>query len=632
MTEVHSSVTGPASDETRQGAHSPTVVLPSHSDAVFITQVFGQKLQQAIPSIDHLLALFHPDAYFRDMLALQWDHRTLHGHDNIRHFLADGNKLGTQDDLAIRNIQIEEGRDAVSAMPAPGATIWITALFRFETPIGRGRGAFRLAPDPSAPTDDLNGSIDAWKAVTMFTALEELNAHHWPLAPEHRPNGIVHKPVKQRLTWLERRQREVEFQDGQPAVVIVGAGQAGLALAAHLKMLDIPTLVLEKHERVGDSWRKRFRQLTLHDPVTYNQMPFIPFPSFWPRFTPKDKLAEFFESYAKLLELNVWTGATLESTTFDDAKSEWALKVKHSDGQARELRPRFLVQATGHSGEPNIPTFKGWENFKGTVMHSSEFTAGTDYKGKSAVVVGACNSGHDIAQDFWESDAASITLVQRSSTYIVSINSVCDILFGQLYNEDRPSNPCPSTEDCDILYQSAPTMVLKEIGKITAQMSKENDRELLEGLGKAGFQVDYGPDGSGFLLKYLTKGGGYYLDVGASGLIAKGEIKVKQGQNISHFSERGLVFADGSEIEADVVVLATGYQNMRTTTRRIFGDQLYNQTKDVWGLDEEGEIKTMWRDSGHKAFFFAGGNLALCRFLSKRLALRIKAQLLGLTP
>ncbi|KAK0533605.1 hypothetical protein OC835_002961 [Tilletia horrida] len=614
---------------------STAAVLPSRADATFIAHTFVRALQDAIPDIDKTLALIHQDGYWRDFLSLQWDHRTLHGHERLRPFLAENNKLGTKEKPALFKLQVEDGRDAISSGETPGqaGSVCITAFFTFETQLGRGRGALRLTADPQqlvANEADPNASASLWKALTIFTSLEELKGHEEPLAPERRPNGIVHKPTKHRATWLERRRREVEFEDEQPAVVIVGSGQAGLSLAARLKMLGVPALILEKHERVGDSWRKRFRQLTLHDNTQYNHMPLLPFPAFWPRFTAKDKLADFFESYASMLELNVWTGATLSETSYDDSKAQWTIRVKRNNGQERVLQPSILVQATGHSGEPNVPRFKGQENFKGKVMHSSEFVAGTDFEGKHAVVVGACNSGHDIAQDFWESDVASITLVQRSSTYILSIDSVVNVLFGSIYNEDRADKPCPSTEDCDLLFLSTPTELQMQANVALTKVIAEHDRELLEGLNKAGFKLDFGIGGSGFLMKYLKKGGGYYLDVGASSLIASGEIKLKQGQNISHFTEDALVFEDGSELKADVVVLATGYQNMRTTTRRIFGDYLADHTKDVWDLDEEGEIRTMWRDSGHPGFYFMGGNLALCRYMSKRLALRIKAKLLGL--
>ncbi|KAK0533607.1 hypothetical protein OC835_002963 [Tilletia horrida] len=607
--------------------------FPSRADAVVIAQTFGNAFQDAIPDVDKTIALIQPGGFWRDLLALQWDHRTLQGHDGLRAFLSENSKLGTKDKPAIFNVQIEDGRDAVSAGFAPDGSPsgCITAIFAFETQVGRGRGVFRLTADlQELDVKDPKTTASAWKALTVCTCLEELKGHEEPLAPERRPNGIVHKPLKHRSTWLERRQREVEFEDEQPTVVIVGGAQAGLALAARLKMLGVTTLVLEQHARIGDSWRKRFRQLTLHDVVTYNHMPLIPFPAFWPRYSPKDKFADFLESYASMLELNVWTGTSLVETMYDKGKAHWTLRVQRSNGQERVLTPTILVQATGHSGEPNVPRFKGEDQFKGKIMHSSQFVSGAEFEGKDAVVVGAGNSGHDIAQDFWESDVASITLVQRSSTCVLSIGSISDVLFSTLYAEDRRDRPCPSTEDCDMITHSNPAALQQGMLAYGTKMVAEYDRELLGGLRKVGFKLDFGPNGAGFVAKYSERGGGYYIDVGASSLIASGEIKLKSGQNVSHFTEDALVLDDGSELKADVVVLATGYLNMRTTTRRIFGDYLADHTKDVWTQDEEGEVRTMWRESGHPGFYFMGGALGMCRFMSKRLALRIKAKLLGL--
>ena len=147
---------------------------------------------------------------------------------------------------------------------------------------------------------------------------------------------------------------------------------------------------------------------------------------------------------------------------------------------------------------------------------------------------------------------------------------------------------------------------------------------MLAGLAKAGFKVDSGPDGAGLFIKYFQRGGGYYINVGASELIASGEIKVKQGQEIEAVLPHGLRFADGSELEADEIVLATGYQNMRTQTRAMFGDEVADKVGDVWGFNEEGEMRTIWQRSGHPGFWFHGGNLAMCRYYSRLLALQIK--------
>lgn len=397
-------------------------------------------------------------------------------------------------------------------------------------------------------------------------------------------------------------------------------------------MLGVNTLLIDQNERVGDNWRKRYHQLVLHDPVWYDHLPYLKFPPQWPIFTPKDKLAQFFESYASLLELNVWTRTSLVHTHWDDAKKIWTVIVdrKREDGtsEIRTFHPRHVIQATGHSGKKNQPDVKGVQNFRGSrLCHSSEFSGARDVpKGttKKAIVVGSCNSAHDIAQDFLEK-GYDITIVQRSSTHVVSSKAITDIALKGLYSEDGPE-----VDDADLILHSHPTSVLKanQINVVDRQF--EHDKDMLAGLAKAGFKVDRGPDGAGLFFKYFQRGGGYYIDVGACQLIVDGKIKVKQGQEIDQVLPHGLLFADGSELEADEIVFATGYQNMRTQTRLMFGDEIADAVGDVWGFNGEGEMKGIWQRSGHPGFWFHGGNLALCRFYSKLLALQIKGREAGL--
>ena len=349
------------------------------------------------------------------------------------------------------------------------------------------------------------------------------------------------------------------------------------------------------------------------------------FPPHWPVFTPKDKLAEWFESYAKLLELNVWTQTNLTSAKWDAGKRQWTVELerKKADGtvEHRTLHPKHVIQATGHSGEASLPVIKGMDDFKGdNLCHSSQFKgARQNAQGKKAIVVGCCNSGHDIAQDYYE-QGYDVTIVQRSSTYVMSSKAGLDVLLAGLYEEGGPD-----TEDADLIFMSIPNQMLKRMHVDATKEISKRDEQLRTGLEKAGFKLDNGPDDSGFFMKYFQRGGGYYIDVGCSQLIIDGKIKVKQGQEITQVKQHGLAFADGTELEADEIVFATGYQNMRGTARKIFGDEIADQVKDVWGFDEEGELRCMFRRSGHEGFWFFGGNLGLCRYYSRMLALQIKA-------
>lgn len=189
----------------------------------------------------------------------------------------------------------------------------------------------------------------------------------------------------------------------------------------------------------------------------------------------------------------------------------------------------------------------------------------------------------------------------------------------------------PPVEDADILNMSVPNPIAKRLQIAATKEMMHRDGALLRGLSDAGFAIDSGPDGSGLFMKYLSRGGGYYIDVGTSRLIADKKIKIKQGQEIKNIKAHSIIMKDDTELEADEIVFATGYQNMRETARKVFGNELADRVHDVWGFDDEGETRGMWRRSGHPGFWFFGGNLALCRFYSRSLALQIKAIEVGLT-
>ncbi|KAF4463805.1 flavin-containing monooxygenase yucca10 [Fusarium albosuccineum] len=594
---------------------SPSKV-PSSSDPQQVASTLVNTVNDALQRNDYaaLSRLFTEDGYWRDHLALSWEFRTAQGPSAIQEFLS--RSAGSRDGFRLKKIAID-GSSAVrepKVLPMDGAgdVLGVQFFITVDTAIGSGQGLARLV--------EQNGE---WKIFSLYTRIQDLKGHEEGTY-KHRPRGVEHGGKPGRKNWAERRAAAAEFEDGtEPPVLIIGAGQAGLTAAARLKMLGIEAIAIDQNERVGDNWRQRYHQLVLHDPVWYDHMPYLNFPPQWPIFTPKDKLAQFFEAYATLLELNVWTRTSLVETKWDEGSKSWTVTVerKKDDGstQRRTFHPRHIIQATGHSGKKNMPEMKGISNFKGDVLcHSSEFAgAKAESKGKKAVVVGSCNSAHDIAQDYVEK-GYQVTIVQRSSTHVVSSKAITDIALA-IYSEDGPP-----VDDADILIHGLPTPVLKAIQVKVCEKQAEHDKEMLDGLNRAGFKVDRGPDGAGLFFKYFQRGGGYYIDVGASKLIADGIIKVKHGQEIDEVLPHGLRFADGSELEADEIIFATGYQNMRTQTRLMFGDAIADKVTDVWGFNKEGEMRTMWQNSGHPGFWFHGGNLAICRYYSKLMALQIK--------
>jgi putative flavoprotein involved in K+ transport len=263
-----------------------------------------------------------------------------------------------------------------------------------------------------------------------------------------------------------------------------------------------------------------------------------------------------------------------------------------------------------------VPEIAGLSEFTGKVMHSSQYDDGENWKGKRAIVIGTGNSGHDIAQDLHSSGAA-VTLVQRSSTLIVSIEPSAQLVYAP-YNEG-------TLEDNDLIATSMPLTLARKSHQLVTQKSKELDQELLDGLQRIGFKLDFGEDNTGWQFKYLTRGGGYYFNVGCSDLIVKGDIALKQFSDIDRFVAEGALMKNDETIAADLVVLATGYKRQEELVRKLFGEEAAGRVGTIWGFGEEHELRKMYTRTGQAGLWFIAGGLAQCRIGSKHLALQIKA-------
>ncbi|PYH42251.1 flavin-containing monooxygenase [Aspergillus saccharolyticus JOP 1030-1] len=560
-----------------------------------------------------LSQLFHEDCWWRDMLALDWEFHTLQGFTRVRRYLEQHLPKAQLQNAHLYGA----GAEPAIETPQPGLT-WITATFAFETRAGHGRGVFYLTP-----TQDGD-----WKAYSVYTALQGLRGVEEQVGLR-RPFGTIDsmRGGISQGNWLERRQRDMEFNDTDPTVLIVGAGQAGLNLAVRLQTLGQSCLIVEKNYRVGDNWRQRYRTLITHDHIETCHLAHLPFPKTWPKYLPKDKLADWLESYATIMELNVWTQTEIKAAEYDQERQQWTVSLVR-DGVERILRPHHMAWCAGHLGLPLIPSFPGQSQFEGQLYHASQHVDARQLAphGKKVVVVGTGNSGHDIAQDFYD-HGASVTMLQRGPTYVLTEKHGLPLL---PENHGIDDNRTP-IEEQDILSESLPWPVTLALCVDLTQRISAADEEVLRGLRAVGFQLDFGLDGAGLLRSLVTRGGGYYIDFGCSRLLIEGKIQLQHcAGGIASFDTRGLHLADGRYFAADIVVLATGYANMRESVRRTLGDLVADQCKDVWDLDEEGEIQTIWRPSGHPNLWLMGGSLSLCRIYSRFIALQIVATELGL--
>src|SRR5258708_6301789 len=395
-------------------------MLDRTDDISIATENWLAQFETALANSDHSLlqALFHPDSYWRDVLALSWNLQTVNGADAILSELK---------------------RHAISASP---------------------RG-FRIDPDRAAPRCT-TGDGNRLKAWTLLTALDELKGFEEQQG-NSRPRGQSYSRDFRGPNWLDLRKAAAEYADRDPVVLVVGGGQAGLSIAARCKQLLIDTLIVDREARIGDNWRNRYHALTLHNQVQVNHLPYMPFPPNWPIYIPKDKLANWFEAYVDAMELNYWTSTEFAGGAYDEHEGRWKVALRRTDGTTRTMHPKHLVLATGVSGIPNWPDIPSLKNFAGSVLHSSQYGDGENWKGTRAIVIGTGNSGHDIAQDLYSSGAA-VTLVQRSPTLITNIEPSAQLAY-EAYNEG-------TLDDNDLIATSMPLSVAKKSHPAITDRSK----------------------------------------------------------------------------------------------------------------------------------------------------------------
>lgn len=569
------------------------------------------KLQHALTgnSLSSVESLFEDNAYWRDLLGLGWSISTSKGATNIANTML---QLVSQD--PITRITLDPRVAPVRQVTRAGRET-IEAFFRFENTNGRGRGVVRLI-------DQTTLDSTAVKAWTVMTALDEIKGHE-ELIGKRRPKGDVFSRNIRGPNWADKRKAAIDYDNRDPDVLVVGGGQAGLSVAARLTVLGIDTLVIDKNPRIGDNWRNRYHALVLHNQVYANHMPYMPFPPNWPEYIAKDKLANWFESYADAMELNVWTSAELTSGEYDSDSQRWTATIRQADGRERSLRPKHIVMATSVSSIPKLPDIPTLAQFEKKVIHASEYQHGEDYQGCSALVIGVGTSAHDIAQDLAASGAA-VTMIQRGPTMIVNVEPGAQLPY-TLYHEGL------ALEECDLITIATPFPIVRQAHVGFTQTAREQDTQLLDKLQQRGMQLDFGEEGTGWQFKYLTRGGGYYFNVGASEMIADGRIGLIQYDTIKHFDASGIELQDTRRIDADLVVLATGYQGMNAVVEQMFGSDVNNRIGPVWGFDDEGfELSNMYNRTPQPGLWFIGGSFAQCRIYSKYLALQIKASEEGL--
>jgi putative flavoprotein involved in K+ transport len=545
--------------------------------------------------------LFVEDSHWRDILAFTWHITPTLGSTEIARKLSDRQAI-----MKAKGFALAAGRTPPRKVRRVGVEV-IEAIFDLETAVGRGNGVVRLVPD---------ANTGAYKAWVLLTTLEELTGFEEKIN-ERRPTGAAYSRNFGGDNWEDVRRKAQAYADHDPTVLVVGGAQAGLSIAARLNQVGIDTLVVEQWPRIGDSWRRRYHSLALHNSIHVNHLPYMPFPPNWPTYIPKDMLGMWFEVYAQVMEINNWTNTEFTKGTWEAKAKCWTAHLKLADGTERVMRPKHIVFANGVSSYPLIPKIPGLDEFKGKVEHSEGFDSGAPYTGKRALIIGTGSSANDIALDL-HSFGCKTSLIQRGSTTVVSIDPSAKLNYA-LYDEGAPY------WDCDLLAAAAtPPLIIKAYQAGVKRMM-QLDHDMIEGLKGIGFKFDIGDDDTGHQMKYRRRGGGYNLDAGSSELMIKGEIGLIQYENIERFCAEGALMKDGSIIPADLIVLATGYFPQAELVRRALGQEMADRIGPIWGEDKDGELNNMFRRTPQENVWFIAGSLAQCRVYSKYMAVQIRA-------
>ncbi|KAL9230193.1 hypothetical protein vseg_005578 [Gypsophila vaccaria] len=311
-------------------------------------------------------------------------------------------------------------------------------------------------------------------------------------------------------------------------VMIVGAGPAGLALAACLTLMAIPFVLLEREDCHNSLWKKRaYDRCHLHLAKEFCSLPHKPHSRQAKKYMPKNDFIEYVDDYVTHFDIKPRYNHVVEHASFDEVQGKWETKALDTNcNVSRTFISSFLVVATGENGKGVIPDIPGVKDFKGDIVHSNQYKSAVEFHGKDVLVVGCGNSGMEISYDL-ANHGANTSIVIRSPFHVVGKEMVWAGMHLLNY---------VSITVVDILVSMAAKIKYGDLSKYGIRRPKA------------------GP----FFLK-ATKGRSPVIDVGTVAKIQSGEIKVRPG--ISRINKNSVVFEDQVESHFDAIVFATGFRS-----------------------------------------------------------------------
>lgn len=550
--------------------------------------------------------LFLAECYWRDVVSLTWDTCQFWGRETVRQVFFDHAAPA-----GFVKLRLDDDRSAPRPAEFLGESV-LEVFFAFDTAVGSGKGFARLIPDPATEF-----GMRAWMVATGLVALN--------CAPEPagRHPRLGFDPAYPGQTWGEWRAAKADFSQDDPDVLIIGGGHAGLSVGARFERKGTSYLIVERNAKPGDTWRGRYESLALHTPTWMNDLPYIPLPAHWPTFLPKERWADWLDSYATLMNLNFWGSTEALSASFDVTTHRWEVSLRLADGTVRVMRPKHLVLAVGGvGGRPRIPKLAGLADFTGEVLHSSEFKSATTYRGKQVMVVGSSTTAHDICLDLYHKGAEPI-MAQRGPTCVVNIDEV--LKFSSDYG-------LLGVDEADQLRSSMNLPMMIRRAQAYTMTTEASHAGLHNGLRNAGQKLTIGHDKTGWSMKLFRDAAGYYLNVGASEAIVDGRIKVLDFETIEKFVSDGALLEDGRILPLDAVVLSTGYLDVSNDVEALLGEEVARKVGRCVGVADDGEYRTMSRPTAQPHLWLINGGIVDARKSSDILALQVIAQMEGLAP
>jgi len=555
---------------------------------------------------DDFDGLFMAESFWRDQVSLTWDTCQFWGRDDVREAIFEHAASA-----GFANLQVDGQRSAPKTAEFLGEPV-VEVFFTFDTAVGTGKGFTRLRPDASD-----TGDLRAWMFATALVAL------NCAPEPQGRHPRLGFDPEYPGQTWGEWVAAKSDFSQRDPDVLIIGGSHSGLSVGARLERKGTSYLIVEKNPNPGDMWRGRYESLALHTPTWMNDLPYLPLPKDWADFLPKDRWADWLDSYARLMNLNFWGSTEALDASFDETGRTWAVRLRQSDGSQRTMHPKHVVLAVGGvGGQPRIPELPGLNEFRGEVLHSSRYASGVVYRGKRVLVVGSSTTAHDICLDLYHKGATP-TMAQRGPTCVVDIDEVLKFSadYGRL-----------SVEEADQLRSSMSLPLMIRRAQAYTLTTEKSHAELHTGLRAAGQKLTIGHDNTGWSIKLFREAAGYYLNVGASEAIARGDIAMLDFGRVQRFVAEGALLTDGTVVPLDAVVLCTGFHDLSEDIEALLGPDVARRIGRCVGVAEDGEYRTMSRPTAQPHLWLINGGIVDARKSSDILALQIIAQIQGLVP